>query len=631
VETLSLNLPIATYINQRLKRSYLIATLLVILSGSYLALAGSTIGLTTVQWDEFTDLVIASELSQHPLSGHSYDGSQARFPMYITAVAYRFMQIADPHLELLDMLPFSRWFSMLMTVLAIWGTYILGSRLFNTTTGMLAATLFTFSPFVLQFGRAALTQGDAFTSATVVFTLITFEQFNSKRTTFWLACFSFCLALAIAAKFFLAILIPAFITYQVMGYFGNRRRQPDVPVIAIETKEVIVDWPFTFLAVGTGLFALLALIIALLRFEQSAATNHLMYQVARLLWGMTLLGILLSLIVAFKNSRVWLSRSVKVGNCWHLHKAWLAILPLTFAITLALFPAHIFNPHVLPTLFDRFITMDGNSNLLATSIDSAKLYLGLILLKLGLPLGIATCFALFWAGQKSIHNKAFLLLTVILFYYGLLLAVLPLQQPFWLMSIYPLIVVILAAMIAHGLTHLKPTILRVGWAAYVALGLGWLIVGLLQVYPTFGFYGYELISGSWLGDSSRGYSAVVVVTNDGSTEAIDWLRRHASSGELVISYLDDPHIINYLDSAQPFAFELRQADQYQAEANSDQGFTNADFVVTRALDDTFLSAPVTDPAFIQLFGTEPAHQIMRGRGVYRMPVIQIFQRNSETS
>jgi hypothetical protein len=43
--------------------------------------------------------------------------------------------------------------------------------------------------------------------------------------------------------------------------------------------------------------------------------------------------------------------------------------------------------------------MDGDSNLLATSIDSAKLYLGLILLKLGLPLGIASCFALFWAGQ----------------------------------------------------------------------------------------------------------------------------------------------------------------------------------------------------------------------------------------
>ena len=615
-------------INQKLNHSYLLAIVLVILSGSYLVLAGSTVGLATVQWDEFTDLAIAAQLSQHPLGGHSWDGSQARFPMYVTAVAYRLMQAADPNLELLEILPISRWLSILITVLAIWGTFVLGYRLFNVTIGILAATLFTFSPYVLHFGRAALTQGDAFTTATVIFTLITFEQFNSKRTTFWLACFSFCLALAIAAKFFLVILIPALITYHILLDISKRRRKADPLASAARIDETAaMDGPFTFLAVSAGLFALFAFITAWQRFEQSPAASQLMNQIARLLWLAALSAIFLSFSMAFKN---WRSHPMKPGIYWHLPQAWLAILPLTLAITLALFPAHIFNPYVLPTLFERFVTMDGNHNLLATSLDSARLYLGLILLKLGLPFGIATCVALAWTVRKSTHNKGFLLITVVLFYYGLLLAVLPLQQPFWLMSIYPLIVLVLSAMIVQGLTNLKTPKWRLSWAGYVAIAFGWLAVGLLQVYPTFGYYGYELIGEQWLGDNSRGYSAVITVTNDGSTEAINWLQQHVPAGSAVISYLDDPHIINYLASIQPFAFDFQHAQQYQDKNNLDQELAGADFVVARALNDSGF-APVTDPAFIQQFGREPIHQIVRGRGIYRMPVIQIYQRISKTS
>jgi hypothetical protein len=387
-----------------------------------------------------------------------------------------------------------------------------------------------------------------------------------------------------------------------------------------------MDWRYTFLVVGTGLLALLALVIALQRFEQAPATGQLMNQVARLLWLASLLGIILSFLVAFRNSGDWRSHPEKPIIYWQLSKAWLAILPLAFAITLVLFPAHIFNPHVIPTLLERFLTMDGNNNLLATSLDSGKLYLGLMLFKLGLPLGIATCLALVWTVRESVNNKGLLLITVLLFYYGLLLAVLPLQQPFWLMSIYPLIMLALSAMIVRGLTSLQHTRLRLIWAGYVAVAFGWLIIGLLQVYPTFGYYGYESIGERWLGNNSRGYSAIVVVTNDGSTEAIDWLRQEAPTGSTVISYLDDPHIINYLGSTRPFAFDLKHASQYPKKNTLDSELAEADFVVARAIDDSDLVAPVADPAFIRQFGPEPVHQIFRGRGVYRMPVIQIYQR-----
>jgi hypothetical protein len=135
-----------------------------------------------------------------------------------------------------------------------------------------------------------------------------------------------------------------------------------------------------------------------------------------------------------------------------LDSAWLTLLPLTLAIVLALFPAHIFNPEVLSSLLERFVTMDGNTDLVATSIDSIKLYIGVLLFKLGILLGLLTFFALAWGLRQAFRSKAFLLITSVFIYYGLLLAILPLQQPFWLMSVYPLILISLSVFIVQDQT-----------------------------------------------------------------------------------------------------------------------------------------------------------------------------------
>ncbi len=619
-------LPTISFFDQQLTNTLVVITFLIILSGSYLVLAGSTVRLKTIQYDEFTDLVIADRLSQRPLSGHSFDGSQARFPMYISAVAQRIAQLANPDIELLDMLTTSRWISILMTILAIWGTYILGSRLFNPPVGLVAAILFTFSPFVLEFGRDALTQGDAFTTPAVVFSLITFWRFNKKRTTFWLVAFSFCLALAIAAKFFLVVLIPALITFQVFAAIIMSRQHPIGPEALNEKEEMTaVDWPFTFLAVGTGLFTLIALVLALLRDGQSPGLN----QAARTAWVIALSGICLSFFVVLKNIINWRFNTKNPGTYWDLSKSWLAILPLSFAMALALFPAHIFNPFVLPILFERFVTLDGNSDILATAVVSAKLYLGLVLFKLGLPFGIATIFALLWIVRKSVKNKKILLITVTLAFFGLLLAILPLQQPFWLMSVYPLIVLALSAVIIQGLTTLKNRKICLAWAGYIAFAAAWLIVGIIQVYPTFGFYGYETVGEEWLGLKSRGFRAVVGITNDGSTEAIDWLRQNVSAESEVISYLNDVHIINYLQNTQPFPFKFTQNLQLQSENERYERLATADFVVIHTINNNSSFPLPTHPDFTSQFGSDPTHQIVRGRGVYQMPVIQIYQRISE--
>lgn len=617
---------------QKAGNSLLIAVLLAILAGSYLALAGSTIGLTTVQYDEFTDLIIASELSRHPLRGHSYDGSQARLPMYVTAVAYRARRIFEPNLEVLQMLPSSRWFSIAMIILAIMGTYILGSRLFSAAVGIVASALFTFSPYVLHFGRDALTQGDAFTPAAMVFTLIAYEQFYRKRTTAWLAGFSLCLALTIAAKFFLVILIPIILTYQLILEARKRRGGRFPGATPARTDETRANpRPYILMTVGTGLVTLFALVIVRMQSGLSSESTLWMIMVAKGVWGAALVGIFASFFVALTNANLWRSRPAKSAIHWDLTMAWLAIIPLTFSIALALFPSHVFNPIILTTLLERLLTIGVSHSLVANALASAKLYTGLILFKLSLPLGIATCFALVWALWKSVRVKGFLLIAVTLFYYGLLLIVLPLQQPFWLMAVYPLILLALSAMIVQFVARRKSATWRLIVIGVFAFAGVWLIVGLIQVYPTFGYYGFELIGERWMGTESRGYRAVVVVTNDGSTEAIDWLRHNVSADSMVLSYLDDVHIIKHLESIQPFVFDFEQALSMKQGSDLREELASANYVVVPAINDSHFQTSVSDSAFIQMYGTEPVHQIIRGRGPYRMPLIQIYQRLSDTT
>nr|NIV05908.1 hypothetical protein [candidate division Zixibacteria bacterium] len=124
-------------------------------------------------------------------------------------------------------------------------------------------------------------------------------------------------------------------------------------------------------------------------------------------------------------------------------------------------------------------------------------------------------------------------------------------------------------------------------------------------------------------------AGVVIVTNDGSTEALNWLRQNVSNGSTVVSYLDDIHIINYLDSVDPFNFKLKNGLNYQNRDELIEELEVADYVVVRPIGDVDFPVPITDSVFTQRFGTEPVHQIFRGRGVYKMAVMQIYQEGHE--
>jgi hypothetical protein len=585
------------------------------------ALAGSTVASTTMQYDEFTDLLIASSLAQHPLTGSIQDPSQARLPMYITAAASLITEPSAPVRAPEDVLHLSRWLSIFATVLAIWGTYILGAALFDRRTGLVGASLFAFSPYVLHFGRDAMTQGDAFTAAAVVFAVVSFVWFDRERSTSALVALSLSLAIAISSKFYLVVLVVAFIAYHGIVERAGSLRRLEEPAAA-ESAPV---WSFMARAMLAGALSLLALLVSLHRTGQPPDSRRL------LAWtglGMLLFALLCVVSCVWTAIRVIRSRPAEsaAGSLrWPLAAAWSAILPLTLAGTLVLFPAHTLNQSIVPSLLERATTMDGTGRLFTQAGEAVRLHLAILLFKLGLPLGILTCAAMVWAGYGARANRGVLLIVLILALYVLLLAALPLQQPFWLMSVYPLIVSMLGAFIVHMLraargTRWRPALLFALTGAFI-----WLAMSLVRVYPVFGYYGYETIGTRWLGADSRGYRAPIVVTNDGSTEALLWLQLHAPVGSVVLSYLNDIHVVSHLETREAFRFELRHVLRFAGRRASQEDLVTSDYAVVRLVDDFGPPSPLTDPAFIRQFGIEPVHEIYRGRGIYRMPVMRIYQ------
>jgi hypothetical protein len=218
---------------------------------------------------------------------------------------------------------------------------------------------------------------------------------------------------------------------------SKRSRKSDPYSVVFDEGKTSIHKTYLLFAAATALLTSLAVILAYYRFDLPTRTSQLITLAARLAWGGSLIGIFWCFFLAIKKLSFRPFEIGKPDTFWGLSGAWLVVLLLTFAMVLALFPDHIFNRLILPTLFERFITLDSNTNILATTFVSAKLYLGLLLLKSGLPFGIATFASLGWALRKSIQQKWLLLLAVVLISYGLMLAVLPLQQPFWLISIYP--------------------------------------------------------------------------------------------------------------------------------------------------------------------------------------------------
>jgi hypothetical protein len=544
-------------------------------------------GVTTL-WDEQQDWPAVTALVQHPLwgTGELDSEAQAWLPMYATAVVFAFTG---------ESLPAARMLSIGVGALTILMTWVAGRRWFRGTVALFAAALLALSPYFISFSRTGMTEGDAFCPLTVLLALLAFDAYMRWRNSQSILCLAVALGLAMSAKFFVVALMPALLVCDLVQYRAAPSWQGDRDRRAYRA---LLGWIMA--AAGLECLAL------------SAAQGH-QVPLSIALWAAGVIGMLLA------AARLLTQRAVR----WPPLAAWLAILLLATTVCLAAFPAHVLQPVVLQQLLSRSSHWDGMQPL-ALLGEHLRLYSGIILLKLGVPLGLLSVAALLWACVRAWRHTVLRWMVAVLVIYLAMLVTLPLRQPFYLMSIYPLLVLIVSCFLVEMTVVLQPWgILQRVWIVTAVAAHLWLIWGVVHVYPAFGWYGYETIGERWLGEESRGYRNIIQVTNDGTEDSLRWVVDHVPAGARVVSYLSDFHVVEAFAARHtlPFEFIQRPGDIDGARSlrpgDADYFLVDLNTLIASGLP---LGGDGTWGA--------PVHTIWRGRGRYRMPAVQIYPRQT---
>ncbi len=577
--------------DKSLRRDWLAVTLL---AGLYVVTAWFSVQHINPQWDETSDLHATRGLLENPLVGSGIDGSQARLPMYVTAAIFA---LTGPSL------PVARMVAILFSAAAIVLTYVAGRAWFNRSAALVAAVLLAISPYYLGFGRYAFTEGDAFCPPAVLLTLLAYISYLRQRDTLRLLLLTAALALAAATKFYHLFFIPPLM---LCDYIELRAQDDkgDLP----ETRRGMYGW-----ATGAFMLQMLAMIVTQFDFGRLALGC----------WGLGLLVLLIGYFTILRGAM----RGTHDGACWTTLTAWMVILPAAGAACLALFPEHVLHPET-PRAMYRHLFHRLNFLPMTPFIDPARLYLGIILVKAGPPLGLTTLAALVWAWWRAPREPISRVLAGTVILYILFLTTQYLRQTFYLMSIYPLLILLLAAFVIWTYQNLRSRkLLQSAWVAWSATGVIFLFWGTVSVYPEFGYYGYTIVGDRWMGAESRGYRNLIQVTNDGTVDALDWCAAHVPPGRRVVSYLWDDRVLDDYVDAHPPAYELvrRLAWEYK-----DHGppIDDADYLLLSMNNEVSYDDLPSADEFVRWFDPRPVHVVWRGRGSYRMAVVMIYQRRS---
>ena len=574
-------------------------------------------------WDESVDLQIARALLEDPLRGTPLDPSQGRLPMYVTALA---LSVARPT-DYQSTLSVSRSLSIAAGSVAILLTFVLAGRWFGMPTALLSAAILAASPYFLSFSRLAMTEGDAFCAAGVLLVLLAFDRYRWRRDSPSIVLLALAFGIALASKFLLVCLFAPLILCDLSTDACPVESTVSRPGRATtsETLWSVISWSAaaTFLVISPMAASWPS--ASDLRRETFPAVSQGVFVGSVAFWAGAL-AIGLVLIHDSFRRRPGSQFILKAGGHWPPWARWPTIVLLSGVFCLVLFPEHMFNSRIMATFFGRLSHWDGQQPL-SGFVPSARLYAGVVLFKIGLPLGVLSVSALVWAALRMRREFAPRVILCVTAVYAAVLAALPLWQTFYLMSIYPMLVIVLSAFLVDVAAALPRGATRTAWVIVVTGAIGWMLLGDIRVYPAFGYYGYETLGPRWMGSDTRGYRNIVHVTNDGTEEALRWCDEHVPKGCRVFMFTTDLHV------AQAFAAQTRPRYEFILQhmvPGMDPELPRelldaADYVVSHHT--RMLRYFETPPESGELGQFRVVHTVCRGRGTYRMPVVTIYRRS----
>lgn len=507
----------------------------VAIAAAFTALAWSSQRGLGILWDEVVDRKIASGFLDHPLYGIGDDGSQMRLPMMVNAIAYA---VSGPSLSV------SRGVSVAVGFATVLATFLMCRRLFDAWTAVLACCLLGFSPYFLSFARIAMTEGDVFCALFVTLSCWGYVAYTRERSGPRLVVAATLLGLAIGAKLYALFLIPVF---GLLEFVDARARKhltgnATAPVPA-QPMSGSPRWT-VLAALGTILLAATSAFLAQARWVGASIG----------VWALLLAVTVLIMTVLLRGSRPRYTPAV----------GWAAITLLAVCVTCAAMPQHVLHPDLLRTIARRAASWD---DVFPGSlwVDHLRLYSGIILFGPTVPVGLAALAAVVWAWIRENEIPRLRLPIFALTVFVLALTTLPLRQTFYLMTVWPLLMILTAAglmAVRRWLTGLRSILGRACLVAIVIL-VTQQMVTTYRAWPDYNLYPRHWIGTTWLGAEARGYRNLIQTPCDGYAELVSWCLANARPGQRVVSYLWADHVLDELLPNDP-PFTLVRRSIYQA-------------------------------------------------------------------
>ncbi|MCB9853552.1 MAG: glycosyltransferase family 39 protein [Phycisphaerales bacterium] len=513
-------------------------------------------------WDEAVDLQIANDFRDAPLrGGDPIDPSQLRLPMMIDAVGA----------ELFGWTGYdgARFVSVLAAVVTILAAAALAAMLFDAWTALLAAVLLSLSPYFLAFARIGMTEGDILAACFCTIAVLAYVWYLKRPTSGRWALAGVALALAIGAKLFAVFLIVAFAFLSATTYsepaITFKRDPRDVNRLR---KWLVILW-------------IMIVVTFLLAYANThpPSTEGLEWAgdvagtLATIGWVLLLLGWIGATVFAVSRGVIASARSTRFRH----------LMLFAGATFFVLMPVHLLQPEIIKSIVARALRWDHRIPL-ALWADHLRLYTGIIFIKATIPVGVVTGLAILQAMTSERSEGRWRPCLFVVLFYIPLLCFLPLRQTFYLMPIYPALMILTSAFAVGTVRYCFS--LGPGYGifavALVAVGLGNLAMESRAIHPDYHVFGYQTVGDRWLGAESRGYRNLIQTPSDGVVSLINWCNTSGQvhEGDQVVSYLWEDRIIGQcLDPDRPFRFTSRGVTEASDVVPELPSFVSADFVL----------------------------------------------------
>lgn len=517
-------------------------------------------------WDEHVDRQIAIGLRHHPLVGEqpTLDGSQTRLPMYATALAYALTGRDD--------LATARAVSLLCAAVTILATAALGRRLFGPLAGALAAVLLAFSPYFLAYGRIAMTEGDVFFACFTTLAAWSFVRYaRHPRPGTWLTAAILC-AFAVGAKLYAVVPL---VVLAIVAISEERSTRIDVSARMGDRYRDIRR--LHRMLIASVMITLASAVLAWLG-RNAAVAGHADW--SRRLEGTAIVGWLILLALWCCTVVLIMRRRILASDRIARFLGLVVFAAVTFFV---LMPVHLLAHGIAREILHDLV--HGSAGTSAVHLtDHLRLYSGIVLIKLTVPLGVLTIAALVFAAARAPFAAKWRFCVLPVVAYIVALCCLPMRQSFYLMGIYPLLVILTAAFLVYIGRWLRQSSPRasIAWAVIVVvllIHLGWRV---RAAYPCYHLYGYDVVGDRWLGAESRGYRNLIQTPSDGVESLIRWCNTdpRVRPGSRVVSYLWEEGIIADVLPATPrYTFVPRGLSPDSETPPPPPSVARADFVL----------------------------------------------------